>query len=488
MSGFLRIAILWLVVFLFFSCEKEKLIKNEDNFIEQTEGLSALKVEASAVGLQFIEVQWSEVRNTHFKSVTYSIYLDDQKIVSGLTTTKYSLINLKPGKAYAIKILASVTGGKQVEEMLVANTLSSTTGESKQTLYQEYKIHSYSTFMGPTALQKCFDGGHLVVRFLQHPNYFGDGSFKLIVFKIDQYGQMLWYRLIPTLNFNFSTFDNINLILYNQDKEGLIFIQGYAFKIATSNGEIIGEKNFQSILNKQTVQSVYYESPQEVIAGTVNGNLLSINPQNLSVNWHQINPDRLGTIVAIRMDSKKNIYYIFRNQNDQNYKIRIHKCNAKGDFLSEFLFDGRLNAESNYGFWMTALLVDDQDNFYLFGHNSSFDYLRYFKFSADGTVLKKNEQSDNLLAKQAFFNSKGEIFLLGAMSPGGLQTYGGIYVYDKDMKLKSKRFYTEIPYHVISGITGNLDGSYNIFLHYMQTYNYENSNFVFIKTDADGKM
>ena len=137
---------------------------------------------------------------------------------------------------------------------------------------------------------------------------------------------------------------------------------------------------------------------------------------------------------------------------------------------------------------MTTLLVDEQDNFYLFGYNSSYNFLRYFKFDAAGTLIKKNGQSDYLLAGQAFFNDKGEIIVSGRIDGGGLTTYGGIYVFDKNLNIKSKTYYKDIPSHVFSSVTGNSDGSYNIFLHYMQTYSYENPNFVFIKTDTDGKM
>lgn len=78
--------------------------------------------------------------------------------------------------------------------------------------------------------------------------------------------------------------------------------------------------------------------------------------------------------------------------------------------------------------------------------------------------------------------------VVGQIDGGGLNTYTGIYVFDKEMNIKSKLFYTNIPPHIVRGITGNPDGSYNIFLNYMQTYTYENSNFVFIQTDANGKI
>lgn len=488
MPNFLRVALFGFTVLLFFACKKEKVIKNEDNFVEQTEEFSALKPEASAIGEQFLEVQWKTVSNTHFKAVSYSIYLDDQKIIEGLKTTKYSLINLKGGQAYSIKIIASTNDGKQVQETLKASTLSAPTDGSQQTLYKEYNIHSYSTFTGSTGLKRFSDGSHVVVRFLRHPDYFGDGTFKIIVFKIDKYGNMLWYRLLPTSGYEISIMDDIRVAFHNEDKEGLIFIRGYVFKFATNDGKIISEKDFRSILGQQSFQSIFYASSQEIITGTGSGNLLSINPQTLNVNWHRTNPDRLGSIVSINMDSKKNIYYIFRDYSEQYRKVRVHKCDAQGIFISDFLFDGTLPNESNWGFWMTTILIDEADNLYMFGYNSDYNFLRYFKFSAEGKLLKKNEQSDVLLATQAFFNSKGEIVVVGRRDGSGFATYGGIYVFDKDLNIKSKRYYTEIPFHIFSGLTANPDGSYNIFLHYMQTYSYENSNFVFVKTDVNGQM
>jgi hypothetical protein len=484
---FIRAAFFWLVVLLFFGCKKEKVIKNEDNFIEQTEQLSELKAEVSAAGYQFVEVQWNAVNNSHFKAVNYSIYLDDQKIIDGLTATKYSLINLKAGKAYSIKIIASTKDGRRVEQIVKTSTLSSPVDGSGQSIYQEYSIHSYSSMMGPTGLQKLKDGGHLIARTLQHPNYFGDGSFKIIVFRTDKSGLMLWYRLLSAKAFRDITTGEMFLTSHNGDQEGLLFMQNYAVKFAINNGEILLEKRYEDDLKGQVFKSVFYVSSQQIIAGTDQGTLLSVNPEDLSVTWHQANANRSGTIVAINVDSKKNIYYIFRDRNDRYTNIRVHKCNANGEFLKDFLFDGALPNENNWGFRMTSLLVDEQDNLYLFGRNSDYNYLRYFKFNTDGTILKKNQQSDNLSAEKSFFNEKGEIVVVGQIDGGGLNTYAGIYVFDKDMNIKSKLFYTNIPPHIVRGITGNPDGSYNIFLNYMQTYTYENSNFVFIKTDANGK-
>ena len=126
-----RITLMCIVMLLFFSCKKDGALKNEDVYVDQPEQLSELKVENSSAGYTFIEVQWSPVINTHFKAVTYSLYLDDQKIVDGLTTNKYSFINLKAGQSYSIKVVAATSEGKQIQQSLTANTLALPSGPTR---------------------------------------------------------------------------------------------------------------------------------------------------------------------------------------------------------------------------------------------------------------------------------------------------------------------------------------------------------------------
>lgn len=484
MSHSSRLVFLSCIFFLFFACKKGQININEDRYIEQTEHLSALKPEISALGIQFIEVSWEAVSNTHFKQVTYSVYLDDQQITNGLTTTKYSFINLNPGQEYHIKVIAS-SNGNQTEQLVEATTLNPPS-ESQQTLYHEYKLHTFSNFIGAGSLAKCADGGHIVVRFLQHPSYFGIEPYKSVVFKLDKYGQMLWYRLLTSVK-EYPEF-SLNVSLHNQDKECIVLLKGDMFKIATNNGDIMMKKNFQNILNDQDFGALFYISSQEMITGASKGDLLSINPQDLSLNWQHINPDRTGSITAINVDSKKNIYYIAYDKTKGYNEIKVYKYNSKGEFLEAFTFDGTVASEGSTGITMVSLLVDPEDNLYLFGRNINYNSLRYFKFRPDGTLIKKNEQSENLVATQAFFNDKGEIVVAGLKIEGVFNIYSGIYVFDKNLDIKSKSFNTSIPYHRLVGITGNADGSYNIFLHYVTTYSYDNRNFVFIKTDSNGKI
>lgn len=480
---FTRIIFFGLVVLLFISCKKEIVIENEDHFIEQTEQLSALKTEISAAGSQFIEVQWNAVNNTHFKAVTYAVYLDNQKIIDGLTTTKYSLINLTAGKKYAIKIVAIAKEGKQTEQTVEANTLGGATGNLPG-IYREYSIHNYSRMNQSMSIKKLADGGHLVVGILQHPGHFDDDIFKVIYFRTDDVGNMLWYRLLSVKAFNVSIYDKLGLTSNKGDQEGLLFMQNSAIKFATSNGEVLLQKNYQDYIPLQGFHTIFYASPQQVIAGTSLGSLMSINPEDLSVKWHQPNTNRLGSILAINVDSKSNIYYILRDQKDTD---KVYMCNAKGEFLKDFLSDSNSPDADNFGYWIGALLIDEQDNLYLFGRNSSAKF-RYFKFSAAGTLLKKNLAADHLNANSVFFNGKDEIAVVGQVDGGGLNTYAGLYVFDKDLNIKSKLYYREIQPHILRGISGNADGSYNIFFHYMLTYTYDNPNLVFIKTGTDGKI
>jgi hypothetical protein len=80
---------------LLLSCKKDPIIKEEDFFIDPIEQLSEFDPIVSAAGIQFIEVQWNAVNNTHFKTINYSLYLDDKKVAEGLTETKYSFIKPK---------------------------------------------------------------------------------------------------------------------------------------------------------------------------------------------------------------------------------------------------------------------------------------------------------------------------------------------------------------------------------------------------------
>jgi hypothetical protein len=486
MSNLLRTYVLGFLVMSLFSCKKETITNNQDVFQNEEELLSEFKPEVVGASSSFLSIQWNPVQNSYFKDLSYSVLVNDKKVVDGIKTTKYAVINLAAGHDYKITVVASTQEGKQVQSSLNASTLKEP-DPNAQILYKEYNIHNYSMITGRTGIQKLADGGHLIVRSLQHPAYFDNNIFKTIIFRTDRAGNMLWYKLLAAAA-SITSLSDMLVSVQKSDQEGILLLGNSAIKFSLKDGETLLEKTYETELTGQTFTAIYSISNGSIIAGTQAGNLLSINPQNLNINWHQKNEDRKGEIVVINMDSKQNIYYIFMDNSDQNKLIRVHKCTGTGVLLNAFLFDGKLPNEGSYGYWMTTLLVDSDDNLYMFGRNASFDYLRYFKFNTEGTVLVKNEQSDNFLADRAFFNTSGDIVVAGQRNSGGFNNFSAIYIFDKDLKIKSRRIYNNIEPHLIRGITGNADGSYNLFINYYTTYTYENQNFVFIKSDTDGKI
>lgn len=477
MLNLIRSFICLCIFLLYLSCGKEKLKEEEDRFIEETEQLSELKAEALSVGYQFIEIQWNPIYNTHFKTVTYSVYLNEKEIVQGLSTLKYSLINLEPGQEYSIKIIASTGQGQQTGQTLKVSTLSGNGNQTSPTINKEYKIHSYSDITGPTAAKRLPDGGHLIVKYLRHPSPLTDDGIKLIVLRTDKQGNLQWYRLLASSPHGLGGMPAIYLALHNSGKEGIAFTGGYAFKISAADGKILLEKEL-SAENVQLIRSLF-SSPQNLIIGTVNGSVISINPDDFSILWRQENTSPQGAITAINTDSKGNIYATLISPKDDIH-IYVLKYTSEGQYLSGFTLEG--------GFSNSDLLIDAEDNFYLFPHISTENLLYYIKFKGDGTVIKKDIIRGSFTSPQAFWNDKNQIVVYGRHDGGGLEVYGGIYVFDKEMKIQSNRLYNEIPYHVFGAVTLNDDGSYNIFLHYVQTYSYGNQNFVFIKTDTDGKI
>jgi hypothetical protein len=95
--------------------------------------------------------------------------------------------------------------------------------------------------------------------------------------------------------------------------------------------------------------------------------------------------------------------------------------------------------------------------------------------------------SEKFPIKDAYFNRKGEIVAVGQIDVSGLITYGGIYIFDKEMNIKSKHIWSDLPPHNLSGITSNDDGTYNLFLGLMPL-NSQYDGFIFIKTAVDGKV
>jgi hypothetical protein len=91
MSLTFRTALAWLFIFFSLSgCKKEEIIN--DQFVNPSEQTVALHAEVSGAGYHFIELSWNKVLNSHFKTFTYSLYVDGEEIVSGLNTTKGQMV------------------------------------------------------------------------------------------------------------------------------------------------------------------------------------------------------------------------------------------------------------------------------------------------------------------------------------------------------------------------------------------------------------
>ena len=480
MANLIRNFIFAGLLLLNLSCEKDKISLDKDLFIEEPEQLSELHAEALAVGRQFIEVQWNNIYSTHFKTVTYSIYLDGKKIGERLNTNKYSFINLRPGHEYTIKVEASTEQGKHAEQELKLSTLSETGSEAGSSLYKEYKIHSYSDITGPTAVKQLEDGGHLIVRYLEHQSTFGSPDVKkIIVLRVDKEGNLQWYRLLATLGRGLSDMPAIFLELHNDGREGIALTGSYAFKISVADGELVLEKDFQEPAVRLT-QSMFYSSEQQLLIGTGKGGLISVNPDDLSVQWQQEDTSRPGQFTAINTDSRGNIYSVFIDARDDSH-VHVLKYTGEGQYLADFSFEVS-------SFFVSSILVDEQDNFYMFPYLSTWNSIYYIKFKGDGTSVKNEKINGSFSSPKAFWNNKNEIVVYGRYDGNGLTTYGGIYVFDTDMNVKSRHFYDSIPFHLLGAVTQDRNGSYNLFLHYMQTYSYDNRNFVYIKTNPDGEI
>lgn len=464
-----------LLIFIISSCKKSSTI--EDRFIEEAEQLSVLELKAAVVGQNFIEINWNKTKSSRFKEVSYSIDLNGQRIIQGLKTNKYSLINLNDGQEYIIKVTASTKDGLKTEEKLVAKTLPAEENQTEEVLYKEYNIHSYSK-ISPLGLAQLADGGHLFISFLEHSNDFPKDNFKLMVFRIDSEGNFLWYRLLSAYEHGISYYTKSNIILHNNDKEGIIFSGSYAFKISTNNGEILLEKDFKDIDN---ITSVFNASPQHLLVGTEKGHLISLYPTDLSVQWKQENQNKLGGTVAINLDSKKNIYAAYRNKENAP-PFRILKYDNQGSLLNSLQINGV--------FLSGSLIIHEDDNLgFITSHSDSYyNRLYYYKFNNEGILINQKEIPDAVTSARVFLNDKNEIIVYGTRHGNSLTMYGGILTFDKEMNIKSRLFYTELPFHGLVGVTPNANNSYNLFLGYAQTYSYENFNFVFIKTKIGGSI
>ncbi len=460
-SSVFRVIIIVLTVILFNACKKE-IIDDTDKFVQHADELSALQPFVASAGLNFIEVEWGEVFNSHYKSVVYSVFLNDEKIVDKLTNTKYSLINLEPNKEYKIKIIASTADGQKIEQSIDGRTLDDTSRK-----YIEYKIHPYSRMIGAVDVKKLKGGGHLVSRFISSPTYFNGEAEKIVVFRVDGNGLMLWYRLLSTMALKANSGNNLLLAVLDEEVDPILVIGTFALKINLESGEINASKDFSEYLAGELFRSIYATSQQIIISET-NGGLMSVNPRSLSVNWYHVNTTQIGDIGPINVDSEKNIYCVFRERNRVTSDVTVHKYNSQGQFLTSFSFAGYVPDIYHNGFNMGAFLIDSEDKLYLMGYSYRDRYLQYFKFDKKGTVLRQSNDAIYLVASSAFFNNNGDIAIVGKSGNWNYSEQISVFIYDKNFNVKSTHIYTDIPDKSTKVMTENIDGSYNLFLDYVE--------------------
>lgn len=471
MLSAIRCYLLVLTLLCSFSCKKEILVKDEDFFVEETEHLSELGFETPAVGLNFIEIKWKPVINSHFKPVSYTLFLDDKKIIEGLSVTKYSFLKLNPGKEYKIKVLAISKGGKEQALEGKVSTLPDLKALDP-VYYEEYLIYEHARFVGSTGLARLKDGGHLVSKLLSISN---GADFKIITFRVNKFGHMIWYRLTaPEGKKNLE--GGYFIALNNNEEEATVFAKDFAFKLSTDTGEPLLYKDFNtSELN--SISTLHQLNGNEVVVGTNSGGLMSIKLSNLEVLWDK------------DMDIRNSPVLVINSYKDKLYFARsIPRPNSgSGD---TYLYESNLKGENSNGVNLDisgvklSLLIDNVGNIYLLTSLVSFyNNIICMKLDPSKKVLKNIKVSDGLSAVGAFFGNNGEIVAYGRRDGSGLNVWGGIYVFDQEFNIIRKRIYDEKQTNAFQAVTLNTDGSYNLFLHYAGT-----TNFTFIKTDLNGNM
>ena len=472
MLSIFRYSLLIIAILCSFSCKKENSFKNEDQFLEEVEKLSESALETPGVGLDFIEIKWKPVVSSHFNSVTYTLYLDDKKVVEGLSVTKYSFIRLVSGKEYKIKVLAITPNGNEQSLESVVSTLPMPNGQNA-IHYQEYAIYDYASFTGSTALVKLKDGGHIVNRLLL---FSGGAHAKLCTFRVDKYGQMLWYRLSAPEGKRILGGGEAFIALTSNEQEAVIFVRDFAFKLSVNTGEPLLYKDFNTS-DTNLVTALHQISEKEVVIGA-GGGLMSVDLVNLQVLWSRDMQLRQAWVRAIASNKGK-LFFLRDTPPDPS-------SNSSSVYLYESNLKGEITSEVNLNIFVVklSLLIDDNDNIYVFSSLVDFqNNIVCLKLDPTKKVLKNIKISDGLSAVSAFFGNSGEIIAYGRRDGAGLNVWSGIYVFDKDLNVIRKRIYNEKQTNSLQAVSLNTDGSYNLFLHLAST-----SNFTFIKTDLNGNM
>lgn len=468
---------------LLLACSKEESLGNKpDQYTEQEEKLNTLTLSVSAVGKNFIEFSWEKIKSSHFNPVSYMIYLDGKLVAKNVNITTYSVINLKEDKSYHIMVQAISSSGVKVENSSTIQTLGGNKGDNMY--YKEYKIHSQSRLTSPSTARLLDDGGHLICSYLQHDNVATQDYFKVIVYRTDNQGEVLWYRLIADLDYYGRP---LQFIVHAKKEHALLMVGRDLYAIDVNKGTLINEKPIilQTLPKEDYFTAAKLTAQGEIMIGTTLGNILKINKDDYQVVWKHKHANY--PIKGIEFDKTNNIYYCF--ENFINSDIQIQKTDSEGKLLKTFKFDGKYRGyETDHLYMMSTLVKDNDDHFYLWGYDLFYYNLRYFKFDTNGKVLSKIHEPVNLIPKGAFFDHDNNLIVYGQQDGGGISTYGTINKYDKNLKLLSSKQYSELAMHRFMNITQNNDNSYNLFFYYQQTWSLNNLNFIYIKTKSNGQL
>lgn len=473
-----RLFFLFLILLVWGCSKKENIVNKPDEYIEKAEKLNALNLTVSAASKDLIEVSWDKVNSSHFNPVSYAIYADDKLVVKDLSITKYSLINLQANKNYKIRVVASSEGGTTQEQTIDAKTVGgSSIGQS---VYVEYKIHTQSRLTGNNSIRLLADGGHLICTFLQHEG--GETNFKLIIYRTNNKGQVIWYRLIQDLGY----FDlQPHVLLPSKEDEAIIIIKHDIYVLDRNKGVLKKDKPTTiSLSPNDYVLSAQFDASQNLILGTAGGELLKVTANDFKSVWKRKNS--VVGISSIQFDKEQRIYYSLLDS--EATKIKVQKTDREGNVLATFEFDGKLPGDYERQYHMPILLKDKNDIFYIWGFDFYSYSLRYIKFDKNGEVKAKLNEYVNLKPAGAFFDHDNHIVVYGQEEGSGIATYGTINKYDTDLNLLSTLKYPQLEMHMFKNVTQNVDNSYNLFFYYIQTWSYENFNFIYIKTKSNGQL
>ena len=104
--------IFFIIILLILSCNEEEQSNELVNYEP-----SELEIFVENITVDSAELGWNEPISNHESEITYSIYLNDQILNSGMSETKYELLNLDSSTDYQIKIIAENAVGESSDSI-----------------------------------------------------------------------------------------------------------------------------------------------------------------------------------------------------------------------------------------------------------------------------------------------------------------------------------------------------------------------------------